>query len=135
MCFNRRRIPKHLLLQPSPPRRPARRIWTWVLGSLVVVLTIAAAEIVRADVNPEEASAGSLLFKTASGYRAALHHHSEAQVTIKGMLARVVLRQTFENVTDDWVEGVYVFPLPEDAAINRMVLEIGERRIVADIKE
>lgn len=135
MCFNRRRIPKHLLLQPSPPHRPARRIWTWLLGSLVVLLTIAAAEIARADVNPEEASAGSLLFKTASGYRAALHHHSEAQVTIKGMLARVVLRQTFENVTDDWVEGVYVFPLPEDAAINRMVLEIGERRIVADIKE
>lgn len=135
MCFNRRRIPRHLLLQPSPPYRPARRLWKWVLGFLVVLLTIAAAEVTRAELDPEQARAGSLLFKTPQGYHAALHHHSEAHVTINGLLARVVLRQTFENVTDEWVEGVYVFPLPEDAAVNRMVMEIGARRILGEIKE
>lgn len=135
MCFNRRRIPKHLLLQPTPSYQPPRRLWKWVVGIVAVLLTLTAAEMSRAGPELEQASAGSLLFKTANGYSPALHHHSEAQVTITGLLARVVLRQTFENVTDDWVEGMYVFPLPEGAAVNRMVMEIGERRILAEIRE
>lgn len=136
MCFNRRRIPKHLLLQPSPPPRQASRpLLKWILGALLVLFAVAVADIARAELEPGEAQAGRLLFKQAAGYSAAVHHKSEANVTIKGMLARVVLRQTFENTSADWVEGVYVFPLPESAAVNRMVMEIGERRIVASIKE
>lgn len=141
MCFNRRRIPKHLLLQPSPlPGQSSRHFLKWTMGLLGIGLLFVLADFARADsssirVEPGKASAGNLLVKQRDGFSEALHLNSDAQVTIKGMLARVVMRQTFENTSDAWVEGVYVFPLPENAAINRMVMEIGERRIVASIKE
>ena len=35
----------------------------------------------------------------------------------------------------DWVEGVYVFPLPENAAVDRLWLRIGDRLIEGQVKE
>lgn len=146
MCFHNRRIPRHLLLEP-PASSGYGRIIKWFLVLLIAVTLAVAATIAKAApheerdfiqqsaLTPNQASAGTLLFKQPDGFSSALHHGSEAQVTIKGMLAKVVLRQRFENTGSDWVEGVYVFPLGETAAVSRMVMEIGERKIVAQIKE
>lgn len=147
MCFHTRRIPKHLLLEP-PTTSGYGRIIKWFLVLLLAVTLAVVASVARAAPHPEsgytqssqlsphQASAGTLLFKQAdASFSTALHHESEAQVTIKGMLAKVVLRQRFENTSSEWVEGVYVFPLGETAAVSRMVMEIGERKIVAQIKE
>lgn len=136
MCFTRHRIPKHLLLEPTyPAPRTSRRLLKWIFGSLALVLAFVITDLARADESPNTARAGTLLFKQAAGFAPAVHLASEVQVNIKGMLASVVLRQTFKNSGNGWEEGVYVFPLPEDAAVNRMVMEIGERRIVASIRE
>jgi len=43
--------------------------------------------------------------------------------------------QEFRNTGQDWVEGIYVFPLPDKAAVDRMRLHIGERFIEAEIRE
>src|SRR5690606_33148149 len=147
MCFHTRRIPKHLLLEP-PTTSGYRRIIKWFLILLLAVTLAVVASVARAaphaesdytqssQLAPHQASAGTLLFKGIdASFSAAMHHESEAQVTIKGMLAKVVLRQRFENTSSEWVEGVYVFPLGETAAVSRMVMEIGERKIVAQIKE
>ena len=53
---------------------------------------------------------------------------------ISGMLARVRVSQRFRNPSDDWVEGVYRFPLPETAAVDRLRLVIGERVIEGEIR-
>ena len=45
------------------------------------------------------------------------------------------VRQRFANRPRDCVEGVYVFPLPEGAAVDRMRLPVGERVIEAEIRE
>lgn len=143
MCFQRRRIPKHLLLEPSTQALGYGRIIKWFVIFLLAVMFAVVATVAKAMTHddypapsPNQASAGSLLFKgDAQQYSAALHLDSEANVTIKGLLASVVLRQTFKNTSSEWVEGVYVFPLGETAAVSRMVMEIGERRIVAQIKE
>jgi len=45
------------------------------------------------------------------------------------------VRQRFSNPGKQWVEGIYVFPLPQDAAVDRMRLRIGERIIVGEIQE
>lgn len=147
MCFQRRRIPKHLLLEPHRSHGYGRILKWFVLLILAVMLAVVATvanamphapqiyEPPANQLSPNQVSTGTLLFKDAQGFSAALHHDSEATVTIKGMLAKVVLRQRFENTGSDWVEGVYVFPLGETAAVSRMVMEIGERRIVAQIKE
>jgi len=51
------------------------------------------------------------------------------------MIARVTVEQQFHNVSDNWQEGIYVFPLPHDAAVDHMHLKIGERIIEGRIKE
>jgi Ca-activated chloride channel family protein len=53
---------------------------------------------------------------------------------ITGMVARVTLSQQFANTGDGWTEAIYVFPLPEDAAVDTLKMHIGERVIVGEIK-
>ena len=50
-------------------------------------------------------------------------------------MARATVRQTFRNATDEWVEGVYVFPLPEQAAVDHLLMKVGERTIEGRIRE
>ncbi|NQV87584.1 MAG: marine proteobacterial sortase target protein, partial [Woeseiaceae bacterium] len=54
---------------------------------------------------------------------------------ISGLVARVSVRQEFRNTSADWVEGIYVFPLPDTAAVDRMRLHIGDRFIEGEIQE
>ena len=35
---------------------------------------------------------------------------------VTGVIARAVVVQRFRNPLDEWIEGVYVFPLPESSA-------------------
>jgi Ca-activated chloride channel family protein len=50
-------------------------------------------------------------------------------------VARVKVRQEFRNEGGEWVEGIYVFPLPDKAAVDRMRLHIGGRFIEGEIRE
>jgi Ca-activated chloride channel family protein len=54
---------------------------------------------------------------------------------ISGMVARAEVVQTFRNSGESWVEGVYVFPLPETAAVDHLRLHVGERSIEGEIEE
>ncbi len=93
-----------------------------------------AAASTAADL--ETTNAGKLLFKDPQGgYTSAVHVKSEVSYAISGMVARVNLIQHFENQTADWQEAVYVFPLPETAAVNAMQIRVGDRVISASIKE
>src|SRR5439155_533654 len=49
--------------------------------------------------------------------------------------ARAIVRQQFVNPTSDWVEGVYVFPLPEEAAVDHLRLHVGDRVLEGVIRE
>ena len=43
--------------------------------------------------------------------------------------------QKFTNTLNEAMEAVYTFPLPVGGAVNRVVMCIGDRTVVADIKE
>jgi Ca-activated chloride channel homolog len=60
---------------------------------------------------------------------------TEVQLTVTGPMLRGELSQRFLNAADEVIEAIYVFPLPEGAAVHAMELRVGERRIVAAIKE
>jgi Ca-activated chloride channel family protein len=60
---------------------------------------------------------------------------SRVAATISGTVARVELSQRFTNPGKESVEAVYRFPLPDDAAVDRMEMRIGERVIRAEIKK
>lgn len=61
--------------------------------------------------------------------------HTEVNARIAGDVARVEVEQTFQNPFKRPLEAVYVFPLPEEAAVDAMEIRIGKRVIKADIKK
>jgi Ca-activated chloride channel family protein len=79
--------------------------------------------------------AGSLLLKMQEGYVTATLMNTDVLMNVNGLVARVAVRQEFRNEGKEWVEGVYVFPLPDKAAVDRMRLHIGERFIEGEIRE
>lgn len=60
---------------------------------------------------------------------------TEISSVVTGFIVRTTVRQQFKNLSSEWMEGMYQFPLPDDAAVDEMVLIIGERRIVSEIQE
>ena len=61
--------------------------------------------------------------------------HTDMQATIIGPLAHVQVTQQFHNTHTKPVEAIYVFPLPQDAAVTDLTMTIGERKITGDIRE
>lgn len=59
---------------------------------------------------------------------------TSVSAAIAGFSARVTLRQTFTNPTNEPVEAVYTFPLPDDGAVDQMRMKVGDRLIEAEIK-
>lgn len=60
---------------------------------------------------------------------------TDVAIDVSGIVARTRVTQRFANPGTDWREGVYVFPLPENAAVDHLEMRIGERRIEGRIRE
>lgn len=58
-----------------------------------------------------------------------------ADVRINGYLASVELSQVYRNEGNRPINATYIFPGSTRAAVNGMIMTIGERRIVAKIRE
>jgi len=84
---------------------------------------------------PQDVESGTLLLKMQAGLKTATRTNTDVAMTVSGLVARVSVRQEFRNDGDEWTEGVYVFPLPDKAAVDRMRLHIGERYIEGEIRE
>jgi Ca-activated chloride channel family protein len=110
------------------------RSWLWILALLLVLQAL--PEPVSADETaPDAAQTGSLLWRMEQGYTTATTLNTDVRMDISGLVARVKVRQEFRNEGGDWVEGIYVFPLPDKAAVDRMRLHIGGRFIEGEIRE
>lgn len=106
--------------------------WVWhVLLVAIISIRPAGAEYA----SPAEMQAGGLLMRMQDGYATATLLNTDVDIQVNGLVARVAVRQEFRNDGNDWVEGVYVFPLPDKAAVDQMRLHIGERFIEAEIRE
>ncbi len=55
--------------------------------------------------------------------------HTDVKAEISGFLSRVKVTQHFENNFSEKIEAVYVFPLPNNAAVDDMTMRIGERTV------
>jgi Ca-activated chloride channel family protein len=87
------------------------------------------------ELSPDQMQSGSLLLRMKSGYRIASRLNTDIKLNVSGLVARVTVSQEFQNDGAEWVEGVYVFPLPEDAAVDQLRMRIGERFIEGEIRE
>jgi Ca-activated chloride channel family protein len=61
--------------------------------------------------------------------------HTDVKGQISGYIATVDVTQKFHNPYDEKIEAVYVFPLPQNAAVNEFIMIIGKRRIRGIIRE
>jgi len=79
---------------------------------------------------------GGLFVKTQNTAREQVFplKQTEVKAKIAGNISRVEVVQKFENPFPESLEAVYVFPLPDEAAVDDMEIKIGDRTIKADIK-
>ena len=123
-------------------------VYSWGIGfvvslglmSLVFISGNASAEINDDTILDKvhtlsELQSGQLVFRTEEGhYLASPKLNTEVDIEVNGLLARVTVSQTFHNPSSQWQEGIYVFPLPETAAVDHLRMKVGERIIEGDIK-
>jgi len=60
---------------------------------------------------------------------------TEIRTDVDGVIAKTHVVQYFYNNTDQWQEGVYTYPLPEDASVDRLVMVVDDRRILGFVAE
>ena len=61
--------------------------------------------------------------------------HTSVKASITAYIATVDVTQQFHNPFDSKIEAVYVFPLPDNGAVNEFIMAIGERKIRGIIRE
>ncbi len=112
--------------------------WACGLGvSLLLMLGILLwpAAVAAESVSLTSVKEGSLFMVDRKDHQVSPAPLLNTRVTmdITGIVARIKVDQEFNNTTDHWQEGVYIFPLPDDAAVDHMRLWIGGRFIEGDI--
>jgi Ca-activated chloride channel homolog len=107
------------------------------LARLIVVLTLLVLDAAPALAQGRRITEGTLLWRTeqqATAVPAPLLA-TDVALRVTGMVARATVRQQFTNPSGEWAEGVYVFPLPEDAAVDHLRMHVGDRVIEGQIQE
>ncbi|MFZ4790298.1 MAG: VIT and vWA domain-containing protein [Candidatus Competibacteraceae bacterium] len=59
---------------------------------------------------------------------------TDIDADVQGDVAQVTVTQTFANPLNQAIHATYLFPLNETAAVNAMIMEVGEERIQAKIQ-
>lgn len=85
----------------------------------------------------EEASEPLLLLRSqgAENWVGAPVVGSLIHVQVTGVVAATRVTQVFVNPTEEWLEGIYQFPLPSDAAVEALRLRVGGRVLEGEVKE
>lgn len=100
-----------------------------VLQMRKILLPAFALMMLAVAVSAQKITQGGLEAVDASGKtRGAFPlKHTDVKAEISGFLSRVKVTQEFENSFSERIEAVYVFPLPNNAAVDSMTMRIGER--------
>lgn len=112
---------------PFPGSRPSLDEEVWVIA--------------RSEREPEERSdapgTGALMARIPGKEEkvAVPLKHTDVQAHLSAYIASVNVTQKFHNPYDEKIEASYVFPLPQNAAVNEFIMTIGGRRIRGIIRE
>ncbi|MGK2859540.1 MAG: marine proteobacterial sortase target protein [Thermoanaerobaculia bacterium] len=119
--------------------------WLAILFSLLFLLPwIAEAQELpspaagdAALVRLDDVGTGSLLVESSvpGAWIEATTVQTEVAYRVTGIVARASVRQTFRNPASECVDALYVFPLPESAAVDRYRLRVGIRTVEGEIRE
>jgi Ca-activated chloride channel family protein len=85
--------------------------------------------------SPESAGGGTLVTRTGEEVRVLPLIETRVEILVTGPAVRGRIEQRFGNPSAELLEAVYLFPLPERAAVHHMEMRVGERRIVSEVRE
>ncbi len=111
-----------------------------VVGVFVVMSCMANSALAASGTSPlltpNGVNMGTLLLPSREPgyYVEAPRLKTDVQIDVSGPILRAKVTQRFKNPGKGWVEGTYVFPLPEDAAVDSLRMQIGNRFIEGRIK-
>jgi Ca-activated chloride channel homolog len=115
---------------------PACAALVVALAAAVILAAMAAAYAAALpQLAPGEARMGSLLLRDGERTVEAPRLATDIDITVSGPTSRARITQLFSKPTSEWVEAVYVNPLPEGGAVDTLKMVIGERIVVGEIKE
>jgi Ca-activated chloride channel family protein len=136
------------LLPPQGWRGLARLALEGVAAGIVVSLVLAHAVFIvasQAEAAPSRAAGvatadahGGMLKLSATGDEPAVAAPlvaTDVRIAVAGIVARTTLTQRFVNPTPVWREGVYLFPLPDKAAVDHMRVETRGRIVEGEVQE
>lgn len=108
--------------------RPGEELW-------VIVKPERAASV--AEQGDQVPGCGMLLGKlpTAAEQVPVPLKHTDVSAEVTGYIVTVDVRQQYHNPFNEKIEAVYMFPLPQDAAVSEFQMTIGERNIRGVIRE
>ncbi len=89
----------------------------------------------RAETTKERPVGGLYVQTTDRKRQAFTLTNTDVKGKISGNISRIEVTQTFQNPYDQPLEAIYVFPLPDQAAVDDMEIKIGDRVIKGDIKK
>ncbi len=61
--------------------------------------------------------------------------HTSVKAEVSEFISRVSVVQRFHNPGQEKIEAIYTFPLPNDAAVNEMLMRVGDRLVRGEIKK
>jgi Ca-activated chloride channel family protein len=113
--------------QPKPHRLLEHIVNHWALASILCLSLQMITGIRPAQASNDYPTAGTLQLHQAEGNIDAIQLDAHIDVTVTGLLAELTLTQQFQNTSNQWAEGTYLFPLHEESAIQGLVMMVGER--------
>ncbi|MGA9574251.1 MAG: marine proteobacterial sortase target protein [Lysobacterales bacterium] len=114
----------------------ARRIRSWQDRTLLTLIgVLLLLFVIRTETAIADEPAWGLQMFSEHAVSTELAVETDIQLDITGLVARVEITQRFTNHTLDWAEGIYRFPLPDDAAVDRLRIRVGDRLLEGEIQE
>ncbi|HEX3531053.1 MAG TPA: marine proteobacterial sortase target protein [Thermoanaerobaculia bacterium] len=100
------------------------RIFLWMM---FIVLFAGRAFAAERGLRLQSAKSGKLLDAPVLG--------TTVEMRVTGIIARARVTQIYSNPTQEWMEGIYLFPLPDGAAVDTLHLRVGERVLEGVVQE
>ena len=113
-------------------------LFGWAFLALMLSLLSAATLLAAVpDYEEDDPAQGGMLMLRGKGVAdemPAVRLGTDVAVKVSGPIARVTVTQAFRNTSRQWMEATYLYPLPDDGAVDGLKMVVGERIFVGRIK-